>query len=152
METKGPIDSVRDVYSNGLLPYQQAQTIELTGYNMHFDLRLEYYFHSIFYAIGGLDCGISLSKDVEIRDRILKPQDFTFSDGTNNRIAPNAPKSLSSMSSFRMSLLLGAGATYPLKYGFAAFGEAQYYLPISSIIDNWSLHRIGVLVGLKYRI
>lgn len=149
---KGPVDSVRDEYTNGLLPYQQSQSVELTGYNLHIDLRSEYFFNKMLYGLGGLDFGINLAKDVEIRDHILRPADFTFSDGTNNRISPNAPTKLSKMSAFRMSLLLGAGVTYPIKYGFAVFGEAQYFLPLNSIIDNWTLHRIGLLVGLKYKI
>lgn len=150
LDATGAIDSVRDENTMQLLAYQQGQSFELTGYNLHLDLRAECYFSKLFYALGGLDLALNLSKSVEIRDKILQPKDFTFGDGTNNRITPDAPTELSKLSTFRASLLLGAGISYPIKYGISAMGEVHYYLPINSIIDNWSLHRIGILVGLKY--
>lgn len=149
----GKIDSIRDEITMQLKPYQQSKSIELDGYNLHLNVMAEYYLDSYFYLNGGLDFALNLSSAVIIKDKILQPDDFAYSDKTRNHLAVDAPSELSSISSIRASLVLGGGVSFPVITSVAGFGEINYYLPINSIIsdNSWYLHRISVLVGLKYK-
>ncbi len=154
LEAFGKIDSIRDENTMLLKPYQQSQTLELTGYNLHLDTRAEYYFNTTFYGLGGFDFAFNFSADVTIKDKIIQPNDNTFLDKTREHISPNAPTNLSEIPFLRASLLLGGGANIPIINGFTAFAEIQYYLPVISLLSDsdWYLHRLAIMAGIKYRL
>ncbi len=149
----GQIDSIRDENSMQLKPYQQSKTLELDGINMHLNLMAEYYMTNIFYLCGGLDFALNLSDAVIIKDNILQPEDYTFTDGTTSHKAVDAPDNLSSISSLRLLVNLGCGINFPIITSVSGFSELNIGLPINSIIndDSWYLFRFSILAGIKYR-
>ncbi len=155
IEAMGRIDSVRDANTMLLRPYQQSKTIELKGYNLHLDLRGEYYFSNLLYGLFGLDFAINLNNEVEIKDKIIQPHDYSFA-GTNvkERVSPGAPTELSEISTLRASILLGGGVNIPIMTGWDVMAEVQYYMPINSIVSgaDWYLHRFAILAGIKYHL
>jgi hypothetical protein len=151
---KGGIDSVRDKSSMKLIPFQEGKILRLNGLNLHLGLRAEHYFSDMFYGLAGLEFAVNLSNDVTIKDRIYMPSDFAYADGARDRVAPGAPKSLSSINFLRFGAILGCGANFKISGNWYAFGEANITLPAISIVNDasWYLFRGSLLLGLKYRI
>ncbi len=150
---KGKIDSIRDEHTMLLVPYQEGKTIDITGFNLDANFAAEYFLNNYWYLAGGLNFSLNLSDEVIIKDRILQPADFTFSNNYRERTAPDAPTALSSISSLKFGLSFGTGINFPIFSAFSGFGEVGYILPLNSIIsdNDWYVHQFSIIAGIKYK-
>ncbi|MFA6571763.1 MAG: IgGFc-binding protein, partial [Bacteroidota bacterium] len=150
----GQIDSIRDEITQRLLPFQEEKILGVDGVMLNFAPAAEWYFDKNFYGIIGLNLTLALSKAVTVMDRIAIPNDRIYSNGSNERISPDGPTSLSSLNTFRIGGFLGLGVNYFLDEEYAVFGEINYSAPFSNMISdgNWSVSNLSLILGIKMKL
>lgn len=136
-----------------LIPFQEAYDLELDGIAMNLAFAAEWYIENYFYLLGGINFAVQLSKSIDLQQRILIPESYTYSNNRREQFPPGAPSNLESIQTLRIGLFGGFGLTQPISYKLSAFVEALYNPWISSIIDDgdWKLQQLSLIAGIKYR-
>ncbi len=145
---------IRDTRTGELKSFQESAEIKLSGIFFHLSAMGEYHFKSHLYALAGLELCFAGSKSVDYTTRILRPNDFTYSNGRKVITPAGSPDMLNSLKSARLDGFAGIGFNYPVNFRLNAFAEGIYAQHFSSLIDDgtWNLNRLSFRLGLKYRI
>jgi hypothetical protein len=151
-----PDSVISHTYSHvdsAIVPYQEARRLGLDGVFMHLDFAAEYYIRNFFYLTGGINFSISLSDAITFKKQILIPQDYVFENGSREITEPGAPAKLESLSTINFGLFGGVGVNYAINYRLNAFAEAkQIYYPGNIVSEgNWSISRLEIIAGIKYK-
>lgn len=137
-----------------LIDFQESRILRLNGISSTISVLAEYYLQGNFYLLGGLNFSIPLSKSIDYTSKILIPENYVYSNGRREYDVLGSSAEMSSLSSLRFGMALGAGINIPLTSKYTIFSEFIYNLPFSSMIDDgsWYIHRLGLQIGGKIRI
>lgn len=154
-EILGKIDSVRDEYSNRLLPHQNSKLLFVKGDFLELNARAEYRIKNNLYGIMGLSMQFSPNMNLEIMDNVVIPEDFVFSENNQRTKLDTNPKfAKENASSFSAGGILGLGYSQSLGGGFSLYGEVSGRVAINSLLSTvpWRIVRAGVSLGVKYNL
>lgn len=146
------IDSVRDPDSGDLLPYREGHILSLNAFYIEFAAKADWYLSRNIYLTGGLFFPMALTKSAKFNRRILSPDGWVFSNGSNeyNELKGNE---LESLNRFGFGVFCGAGYDYELSKNYTVFGDitiAPRLTSLSSEVD-WSLLKFQLTAGIKFR-
>lgn len=154
-EIYGIIDSVRDIYSNRLLPHQNSKLLYAKGIFVQLNARAEYMWRYHLYGITGLSFTFSPNMSLEIMDNIIKPEDYVFNENDKKYKLDNNPEfSESNANKFSIGAILGAGYNLPVGKGFTLIGELLARVPVNSMLStaSWRIFSVNFNLGLKYNL
>ena len=153
LESPGRIDSVRDGQTNQLKSFQENTLIEFNSNYLHFSFSADWYFHNLLYLNGGLNFALNINDDINLRNKIIIPQDFTYSNGSRDIIKQGSPTEEGALSTLRLGMFAGFGLNYPITSRFSAFTEVCLMHHFGSIISDgdWGLTQLSLHIGARYR-
>lgn len=144
----------RNPSTGELLPVQEGRQISLTGSNICLDVHIDYFFHNKVYGLVGFTSYLNTSNSINYNNKILTPSILEQSSDDIAKMQAKYPKELTSLNKLNFGALAGLGFFYPIQFNLNLFLEATYTKYLGNIIDDgeWSLSKISVLLGAKYRI
>ncbi len=134
-----------------LVPFQEGRRLSLDGAFLNFGISGDYFLPYGFYAFGGFNFSIPLSKSISYSRYIIQPKDYQYNNGeTTMQIPTNKIESLSSLS---FGVHFGVGYSYSFTPRFSFFSELLYRVPISSLLKDgdWFYYYIPLHFGIRYR-
>jgi hypothetical protein len=153
---EAPDDSlykVRDTETNELRLFQEASEMELKALFLSLGFAYEWYLKEQVYFLGGINFSFPLSKEIEVKRKILIPAEWTYEDESRLRKDTEAPEELNSISTLRFSIFGGAGFNYNFNYRLSAFTEVIFNHYFVNLINDgdWGLEQFVFHLGLRYR-
>lgn len=146
------IGNTRHPETGELVPFQEGRFLSLNSTIFNLNFQVDYYFQNILYGIFGTSVIMNTGKSINYQSRILQPNYLEYPIKLKNEIEKRYPTELSSINKFNISLYLGLGVSYPIKYNFSLFFETNYNYFLYDIIDDgdWKVSKLAFLLGFKY--
>ncbi len=144
------ISKVRDLETGQLKPFQEEISINLKSLYMNLTFAYEYYLKNRIYFLGGLAFNLTISKSADIGRKILIPEDYSYSDGSKQKLIGDE---FNSLTSFNLALVGGIGFNYNINYNLSLFTEILYNHYLSDLVNDaeWRLYQFNLNLGFKYR-
>jgi hypothetical protein len=138
-----------DTTTNTVKDIQFAKDLQLNSIFINLSFAVEYYPTENIYAIGGLSFPISLGDKIDLKTRIVTPDNKVFAN--NQREITDPVTSMGSLNSIRFSMFTGLGFSYPIKFKYIPFVETIYTYNVGNLINDgsWKLHQLAIHLGFK---
>jgi hypothetical protein len=146
------ISKVRDTQTGELRDFQEETSISLDAMFMNVSFAYEWYLKNRIYFIGGLCFSLAIDKSIEVKRRILIPEDFLYNNKTKE-VIDKSVNELESLNTIRYSFFGGVGFNYNITYRLSLFSETKYQLFLGNMISDgdWSHHQLSLHLGFRYR-
>lgn len=151
-EIFGVQDSIRDEYTHQLLMHQNSLLQYVRGDVFDFALRGEYKINYGVYAFAGASLQYNANMELDIRENIVKPDDFFFDNGERAKRIDDPKFGKEHINNLSYGGVLGVGYNQYLGNAWNVFAELQYRMPFNSLMKNfdWKIHRLSLGLGVKY--
>ncbi len=136
-----------------LITFQEGSKLSLLGLASNFSFNIEYNLLYNVYLTAGFDFCIPLSSSIKYFRKIVRPENYAYSINGKRELLTNINK-INSLNPITANFSIGVGFQYPIFRRLSLFSEILYKLPFSSLIDDgdWFLHKIPLLIGIRYRL
>ncbi len=145
------VGTVFDSAAGAQVPYQEGTELAIDALYLKLGGTVQWFPLRYFYLTAGANLSFALGSAVTTNRVILRPNHFTYADGTQSK--PEGTESLESLSTFGFELLGGLGFSYPVSYRGSVFLESLYTTRLNSVVSDatFNTDAIGVNVGFIWR-
>lgn len=143
--------TVYDPAGDQQITYQEGTLLSISAPYARLGIAAQWFPLRYFYLTAGAQLATPLGSAVHVRRSILRPTNFDFTNGGQQK--DSDPTELSSLEALGFEVMGGLGFSYPVSYRVSVFLESTYTHRLNSLATDvsWTTDALGVNVGAIWR-